>query len=366
MIIALLRQWLATSRHLPGGPIRALLFALVLNFLFGVGFYFAERGVQEGLTFPDALWWAMVTMTTVGYGDFFPNTWVGRFLIAYPCFLVGIGLLGYMLSVMAEAVLNRVSRKRKGHMKSSASNHIIICNCPSTNRVAQLTDELRGLPSHKDRTIVLLTDGFEELPPELEKLDIHFIRGQPTSEDALRKANIEACEGVLILPIVPSDPQSDAVSFAIGTIVEMISDERKHPIRTVVEVVSQENLKMISRTRIDGIIQGDGFNDCMMVQEYATPGIRRTFEQLLTNRAGSQFYIHPTRLDGIPFRDVQIAALEHTANVQVVGLARGDSHSLNPARNTPVKTGDGLILLAGRREDFIPVEESLLSNPIAG
>ena len=344
------------------GPLKALGFALVLNVLFGVGFYFAERNVQEGLTFQDSLWWAMVTMTTVGYGDYYAQTWVGRFVVSYPCFLVGIGLLGYLLSVMAEAVLDRVSRKRKGQMKSSATNHIIICNCPSITRVAQLTNELRALPSHKGRTIVLLADGLDEIPPELEKLGIHFVRGRPTSEDALRMANIERCEGVLILPMIPSDPASDASSFAIGMIIEMISDERRHPIRTVVEVVSPGNLKMIARARIDGIIQGDGFNDCMMVQEYANPGIRRTFEQLLTNRDGSQFYIYPTQLDGVPFLDVQIAALKHASNVQVVGLAQGDKHSLNPAQDHPVKAGDQLILLAARREDFVPIEEALMAK----
>ncbi len=72
----------------------AVVTAILLNLAFGIAFYFAERGVQAGLGIGDSIWWAMVTMTTVGYGDYYPETWTGRFLIAYPCFLFGITLIG--------------------------------------------------------------------------------------------------------------------------------------------------------------------------------------------------------------------------------------------------------------------------------
>jgi voltage-gated potassium channel len=50
--------------------------------------------------FGTALWWAIVTVTTVGYGDHFPVTVVGR-LVATVIMMVGIGLIGTLTATVA-------------------------------------------------------------------------------------------------------------------------------------------------------------------------------------------------------------------------------------------------------------------------
>jgi voltage-gated potassium channel len=50
--------------------------------------------------FGTALWWAIVTVTTVGYGDHFPVTAVGR-LVATVMMMVGIGLIGTLTATVA-------------------------------------------------------------------------------------------------------------------------------------------------------------------------------------------------------------------------------------------------------------------------
>jgi voltage-gated potassium channel len=69
----------------------------------------AERG-QPGTnvaTFGDALWWAVTTVTTVGYGDRFPVTSTGRF-IAGGLMLGGIALLGVVTASLAAWLLESV------------------------------------------------------------------------------------------------------------------------------------------------------------------------------------------------------------------------------------------------------------------
>lgn len=69
----------------------------------------AERGT-EGTTidsFGDALWWSLVTVTTVGYGDTFPVTGFGR-VVAIAMMLCGIGLLGFVTGSLASWVIEQV------------------------------------------------------------------------------------------------------------------------------------------------------------------------------------------------------------------------------------------------------------------
>ena len=60
-------------------------------------------------TFGDALWWSATTVTTVGYGDYFPVTTQGR-LIAVALMLVGIALIGVITASVAAWMVAQVQR----------------------------------------------------------------------------------------------------------------------------------------------------------------------------------------------------------------------------------------------------------------
>jgi voltage-gated potassium channel len=64
-----------------------------------------ERNTNPGLsTFGDALWWAIVTATTVGYGDITPQTGLAR-VCATLLMLMGIGLIGIIASSLSTAII---------------------------------------------------------------------------------------------------------------------------------------------------------------------------------------------------------------------------------------------------------------------
>ena len=67
----------------------------------------AERGHNSELdSFPDALWWSIATVTTVGYGDVVPVTQVGR-AFAYVLMIGGIGLFGALTANFASILVRR-------------------------------------------------------------------------------------------------------------------------------------------------------------------------------------------------------------------------------------------------------------------
>jgi len=336
-----------------------LALVVALNVLFGLAFYVAERGAQPDLTFADGIWWAMVTMTTVGYGDLSPVTPIGRYLVAYPTFLIGIGVVAYMVGVIADTVIQHFTRKRRGLMQIESTGHVLICNYPNEDRVLQLLDELRAEDRYKNVDIVLVTEALEELPEALQARGIAFVHGDPAREETLQRANVNAADGVFILPAIVGDPDADFKSYAIASLVEFVERETNRQIKTIVEVVRRENIKMLQRTNVDGIVSAEGLSGQLMVQEYLDPGVNTVVSQILTTLEGSQFYLHTTQLAGQRFREIQARVVDHATDMQIIGILRGGKAILNPADELAIEAGDQFVVLTNRREDFQAIEQEL-------
>ncbi|MCI8701935.1 MAG: potassium channel family protein [Turicibacter sp.] len=71
-----------------------------------------SMSLVEGLPFKDALWWCVVTVTTVGYGDIVPKTGMGR-IIAALVMMSGIGFLGVFTGTISTYFLNRRQEKKR-------------------------------------------------------------------------------------------------------------------------------------------------------------------------------------------------------------------------------------------------------------
>lgn len=342
--------------------IRALLVVIGLNLIFGCLFYLAEHQVQPELTLADAIWWGIVTMTTVGYGDFYAQTVWGRFVISYACMLIGIGLIGYVIGFFAEYILDIISRTKRGLMKIVDENHLLICNYPGEHKVIKVVNEIRSIPEYKKVSIILITENLPEIPDSLKALKIQFVQGNPTDEDILYKANILKCAGVFILANQASESDPDERSFAVGTIIELIESEHGVPIKTIVEVEHQKNLRLIKRSSVNSMISNDGITSRLLAHEFNYPGIYDIIQQLLDSDEGSQFHIQPTKLVGQRVVDIQMEIIKHPTRMQVVGIIQNGRKILNPSKEQKIEAGDQLILLADHISDFKDIEDALLNR----
>src|SRR6201988_4439026 len=85
------------------GPLLSVLVIfLMVVFLASVAEYFLERDVQPATfgSVPAALWWAVVTLTTTGYGDVVPITPLGR-IVAAMVMICGLGVFGLWTGILA-------------------------------------------------------------------------------------------------------------------------------------------------------------------------------------------------------------------------------------------------------------------------
>jgi voltage-gated potassium channel len=114
-------------RKTTGGELRRILFrrlaqstllftlviALILVFTISWGVLIAEQNAPGAniKTYHQAVWWAFVTITTVGYGDYYPVTGEGQFMAIILMFF-GLGIIGVLSSYLASTFIS-LQRRRK-------------------------------------------------------------------------------------------------------------------------------------------------------------------------------------------------------------------------------------------------------------
>jgi len=82
--------------------VKVFLFSVLVAYIAAVHITIVERPLEGSniKTFEDGLWWALTTVTTVGYGDRYPTSTEGR-AIAFALMLVGISLMGVITASVA-------------------------------------------------------------------------------------------------------------------------------------------------------------------------------------------------------------------------------------------------------------------------
>ncbi len=73
----------------------------------------------------DAYWYSLVTLTTVGYGDFYPVSFWGR-LIGFVFVIGSLGILSYLITELNQKFKNFLHKKEMGHLGTDMENHCVI------------------------------------------------------------------------------------------------------------------------------------------------------------------------------------------------------------------------------------------------
>lgn len=305
------------------------------------GFVYFEKDIP----FPDALWWVVVTLTTVGYGDISPATAGGR-IVGAAVMIVGIGFLGILTASIASIFVENRFMENKGMKAAHVTDHFIICGW--NFRGFGIVEELRADAKCGDLPIVIIAD-IKEKP--IDDSNLFFIRGEVNTEN-LKKANVEKAKVAILL----SDDKLDAYSRDAKTILTALTIESINAdVYTCVELMDEKNVEYCKRANADEIIVVGELSTNLLVQAALDHGITRMISELVSKRFGEDIYkvCLPAHLKGQTFFTV-MCELKKQHSILCMGIEdrTGKKFIANPDNDYILADEDRLIVIASKRPDL--------------
>ena len=297
-------------------------------------------------------WWAIVTMTTVGYGDYTPATITGR-LFAVVVMFAGISLTALLTATISSIFVARKIREDKGLEKLDLSEHIILCGWNKTGE--QIVDSIQNLAGSKHHQLVLINDLGEDeinrLKSRYNKITLYFVAGDFTSETILDRANLKEADTVMIIPNQTNEDVSSNLDektiFATLTIKAMSPN-----IRVVAYLNNRENLTHIKRANVDEVVLSDDFGAFMVAAHVMDPGIPQAVNTLLDSKSSSHFkrVDIPSKFINKPFNDlfahfreengwILIGVYSEEENLGIGEILSADSSALDAFIERKLKEG---------------------------
>lgn len=300
---------------------------------------------EKEASFIDGLWWAVVTLTTVGYGDISPTTTGGRF-VGMAVMIIGIGFLGVLTASIATIFIEEKLLENRGMKATQAKDHFIICGW--NFRGEEIVSELRADPKCSGIPLVIIAD-IPEKPTDDPRLC--FIHGEANT-DTLEKANLNDARVVILL----SDDRLDTYARDAKTILNILVIKNLNPgIYTCVELMDAKNVEHCRMAKADEIIVVGELSTNLLVQAAVDHGITRLISELVSNRYGEEIYKIklPSDMEGRTFFEV-MCDLKKTHNILCLGIEddTGENLVTNPDCDHKLGKDDCLIVVATDRPDF--------------
>ena len=324
--------------HLPfvrKGPLRALTVRValaVLLILVTVAIvYIGRDGYRDvnndGLTLLDCFYYAVVSLSTTGYGDITPATpdarLVNVLLVTPARVLFLIILVGTTLEVLTDQYRNslRVSRWRR-----KLKDHVIICGYGTKGRAA--VDALVETGYDKSKIVIV-----ENRPAALRQAAVNglvAVEGNATRSAVLDEADVRNCKSVIIAT------DSDEASVLITLTVRQLTAGQ---VRIIASVREQENAALLKQSGAHHVIVSSATAGRLLGLTTTAPPLIDVVEDLLTPGQGMALAMRSAERGEVGRNPRELQTLV------VALIRRGKVLPLGGEQVVTIETGDMLVYI---------------------
>jgi voltage-gated potassium channel len=312
---------------------RMLVLIVLILVLFGIMIHFIEPK-----TFPtifDGIWWALVTTSTIGYGDYVPSGIPGR-IAGIILILVGAGFVTTYFVMLSSHTVASQNAYIEGKFEFSGKDHIIIVGW--NERVRKTIEHIQNITPSLD--IILIDETLKRIPVQAK--NVHFIRGNPTHDDTLLRANAKWAKTVLIT----ADQHKNETLADMGTILTLVAFKGVNPnIYSIVEILTSQQVNNAKRAGADEVVQTNLLSSYVFINSVMSNGLSNTILAMLDQLKGSNltFISASSDLIGKTFFDCSQSMLKD--RIILLGVKRGKDSYINPPLTFTISSDDELLVM---------------------
>lgn len=312
-------------------------FFSILVIVFSVEHTAGNENIKD---FFDAVYYTVITATTVGYGDIVPLTPMGRFL-AMVLAILGLFLFSLITATIGASFFQYVSMLKMGMLSfKEMKDHIVICGWNETGEVIleELKEYYRG-KLQRLKPIVVVSE------QELQIEGVYYKKGDFVKEEVLKNAGVENAETVIVLAEKLPHLTEDSID-ARSILAAMLVRDLNPKANLIVEILLRENARTVKRKKVANYIIVDGEIVGSIISNYIK---RKETTELI------KFFLEEAEFEERVVEEVKTfgeLAQEFGKDYVVVGIKRGEEFITFPDLDFEVRPED-LLLLIRRREKII-------------